>query len=355
MHLTLKILRKKIPLKNPYALSFVTLDAFVTYYVVISGENKFGIGEITPLYGYSPETIEIVEDELKSVINSLKNNVSLGSLIADIYSRAPFTASGIATALDIWKEFGTEFISQSVENNVPLAGMCQGDTVENLCQSAKSLIKSGYKTIKLKIGSKTLKEDINQIIAVISNIPASAELRLDANQSLDFKASTDLCGAISDVSSVLLEQPLPKYNWDDYVRLINLTSIPIMLDESVWSISDIHKAHQCGIKIVKLKLCKSIGITACLESIRTARDLGMDVIIGNGVQTALGNHFEAKIHSIAKLETAAECNGLLKVINSPISHNITVDNGIMIDKGLGDLQYMIDENSIFETTFTYIP
>lgn len=355
MQLTLKILRKEIPLKNPYALSFVTLDKFVTYYVIIFGDNKFGIGEITPLYGYSPETDKSVENELLYTINSLKKNVSLGDVIIDIHSRAPFTASGIATALDIWKEYGIEFITQPTENNVPLAGMCQGDTIEKLCQSAKLLTGNGYKTIKLKIGSKPLNEDINGIIAITSNIPASTELRLDANQSLDLETSVQLCHAISDVPSVLLEQPLPKDDWDNYVRLKDLTSIPIMLDESIWDISDIQRAYQCGINIIKLKLCKSRGITACLESIKIARDFGMDVIIGNGVQTVLGNHFEAKIHSMAKLDTAAECNGLLKAIKSPINHNITVDNGILVDKGIGDLQYMIDENSIFETTFTYIP
>lgn len=53
-----------------------------------------------------------------------------------------------------------------------------------------------------------------------------------------------------------------------------------------------------------------------------ASALGLAIVIGNGVQTAIGKHLELLLHCALRLASAAECNGFLKIIGPGIRHNL---------------------------------
>jgi L-alanine-DL-glutamate epimerase-like enolase superfamily enzyme len=123
--------------------------------------------------------------------------------------------------------------------------------------------------------------------------------------------------------------------WSECERLTSSTSFPIMLDESIWTGEDISRAAACGAKHVKLKLCKHPGMAASVALIEEARRHGLGVVYGNGVQTALGNHLEARVHLTCGLSTAIEANGFVKVKDHPFPSRLEVSGGKLVDRGLG--------------------
>jgi hypothetical protein len=74
-----------------------------------------------------------------------------------------------------------------------------------------------------------------------------------------------------------------------------------------------------------------------------ARERGLEVVYGNGVQTALGNHLEARVHESLRLNTACESNGFLKVHDSPISHLLQTVHGELLDGGVKEVHIFIEK------------
>jgi L-Ala-D/L-Glu epimerase len=256
-------------------------------------------------------------------------------LLEELFSRAPFVGSGLISALETWQEGFEAAFRSPVACPVPLAALCPGESPEEAVRQASALCGQGYRTFKLKIGAGLMALDIARIRAVGQALPREGELRLDANQALTWDQAMEITGAIADLPIALLEQPFPAADFDSHQRLANLTPIPLMLDESIWTEADVHQAAAGGIKLVKLKLCKHKGLAHTRKLIALAKELGLEVVLGNGVQTVVGNHLEMRIYAAAGLSTAAECNGFLKVANFPLPYDININQAFIRDQGLG--------------------
>ena len=109
-----------------------------------------------------------------------------------------------------------------------------------------------------------------------------------------------------------------------------------MLDEFINDAEDIDRAAALGVHYVKLKLCKHPGMAATEALIARASAKGLKLVFGNGVQGALGNRLEARVHREAGIVSASEANGFLKVAHSPFGESMTAHRRPLIDAGLGN-------------------
>ncbi len=188
---------------------------------------------------------------------------------------------------------------------------------------------------KLKAGWPPETEEA-LVRAAAKELPPGGSLRLDANQAYGYEDALELCRRLEDLGEVaLLEQPFKPEMWSECARLTSSTSFPIMLDESIWIKEEISRAVEVGAKHVKLKLCKHPGLAATSAMVEEARRCGLGIVYGNGVQTALGNHLEARAHLRLGLSTATEANGFAKVKEHPFPSGLTISRGKLVDHGLG--------------------
>jgi len=346
MQKELKAIRRRMVLDEPYHLSFCTLKRLETYYIVISDDTDCGIGEITPLPGYGRETSETIQVALKIFIKSLLEGVTIDSLIENNKDIYPFTVSALATARDILDIGSRDIFNPIVPRKVPIAAICRQVDESELCNFVCELIKYGYHVIKIKIGWMDLEEDIERINIISDVMSENIELRIDANEALSLSDTIYLCNKISHLRIALLEQPLPRTQWDDYQILVNEVPFPIMLDESIWNILDIQRAAECGVQLIKLKLCKHVGIKGCIQMINEARDMGLKIVLGNGVQSLIGNCIEAYIHDLLHIDTAGEFNGFTKIKETSRIKEFAISNGQLIDHGISNLIDFSDDEVI---------
>ena len=330
--------RLRVPLTAPYKLAFTTLDALDCFYLRIEGEGRVGYGEITPLPGYGNETGDLVAGEIVQGSAALAEGVAPDSLIASIARRAPMTASGIACAFETWQEGGQSAFTAGVDTEIPLAALCPGDAPDEAAAAARRLVAQGYATLKLKVGAAPLTNDLARIESVAGAVRNGAVLRLDANQALDPGGARELCQAAEALPVALVEQPFAPASWEQFESLAGATNLPLMLDESIWSEEDVKRAGATGARLIKLKLCKHRGLAHTRRLARMALEEGLGVVFGNGVQSALGNHLEARLFADLDLSEAAEINGFLKVADSPVRHRLRVSNGRLHDEGLHELE-----------------
>jgi L-alanine-DL-glutamate epimerase-like enolase superfamily enzyme len=139
--------------------------------------------------------------------------------------------------------------------------------------------------VKLKLGSPDgLDHDRALVEAVAGALGAEAELQVDANGGWDLAAARRMIPWLAERGVVLVEQPLPPQadaaaDTAGFAALRGLAPIPVVADESCWNLDDLLRLapHVDGINI---KLVKCGGLGPGLLMARTARRLGLGVMLG---------------------------------------------------------------------------
>jgi L-alanine-DL-glutamate epimerase-like enolase superfamily enzyme len=325
-------------LKQPYQLSFAKIEKLNSLWVLIEDETgQIGLGEAVPLPGYGTETIETIIDAIRQAKSQIIGS-HFSTAMKKMTLRAkqhPFSASAVATALD-FREW-----TSKLKRIKPIELVCpisSDGNINSIAAQIQNGIKFGYRHFKMKIG-RDLKTDISStILALNEYIKGEHTLRCDANQGYSSQDALDFCRSIEkhqNKNFLWLEQPLPQANWNEIKVLCKRTSIPIMLDESIYNRSDIYRAKSIGCAAIKLKLFKCAGLDACLKLAGIAYNLGLKVVLGNGVASDIGNFCEALvIASDPELfVSGAECNGFIKLKNRILFKQLDMQRGSLVWRG----------------------
>jgi L-Ala-D/L-Glu epimerase len=139
--------------------------------------------------------------------------------------------------------------------------------------------------IKLKLGSPDgLDHDRALVQAVRAALRPGDELQIDANGGWDLAGARQMIPWLAEQGVVLVEQPLaplldPEADTAGFAALQGLAPIPVVADESCWDLGDLLRLapHVQGINI---KLVKCGGLSEGLLMARTARRLGLGVMLG---------------------------------------------------------------------------
>lgn len=153
-----------------------------------------------------------------------------------------------------------------------------------------------FPIIKLKLGRDS--KDIDILRAVRQKRPG-VRIWVDANAGWDLDNAIRLSRDLEMLHVELLEQPLEKFDFEGMGSLQSKTSIPIVADESVRTAGDIEALARFGVKGVNVKLMKIGGLTPGLKMIKQAKDLGLKVMLGCMIETAIGTIAMAHLSSFA--------------------------------------------------------
>lgn len=167
----------------------------------------------------------------------------------------------------------------SVATDVTIAA--QGDFGEGIDAS-------GFGQVKVKVGLDPA--DVERVVR-IARERQSAGVRIDANQAWDLETATGAIERLEAAEVVLefVEQPLPAWDLAGHAELRRRFGVPIVLDESVFTLHDLRRAIDEGSgDIVNIKLAKCGGIGAGLEIAREATAAGLEVMVGSMMESELG-------------------------------------------------------------------
>ncbi len=160
--------------------------------------------------------------------------------------------------------------------------------------------------VKLKLGSPDGPEHDRALTRAVAGALSAggaagpaAELQVDANGGWDLATACGLIPWLADQGVVLVEQPLPaladpEADSANFAALDLHCPIPLVADESCWDLLDLLRLapHVDGVNI---KLLKSGGLAEALLMARTARRLGLDVMLGCYSDSALLNGAAAQL------------------------------------------------------------
>jgi o-succinylbenzoate synthase len=320
----------QVPLTVPYVVSTRTITAFDPIIVSVrDAEGTVGWGEALIAPGYTSETVEGAWQFCVAAAQAMvgKSADEARSLIATRLSDSPGAASALLAALDMREAHPVLFPQSDVR--VPLLAPLQAHSTDEIRADIDSLINQGFRTLKVKVGFDW-KQDLERVQRIQEAANGRVSLRLDANRSYTQIDAVAFAERLDPKDIELFEQPCGSHAWEANAAVAARSTVPIMLDESIYGMDDVRRAATIdGVDFVKLKLKKIGSVDMLCESLDEIRRLGMTPVLGDGVALEIGCWMEACV-AAAKIDNAGEMNGFLKVQDRFFAEPLRFEDGAVV-------------------------
>ncbi len=170
------------------------------------------------------------------------------------------------------------------------------DTAEKMAKTALAFLEKSVNIIKVKLGKQPA-DDIERIRQIRSAIGSKIKLRIDANQGWSYDDAVVALRALAEFDIEFCEQPMRKWNDELLPTLCELSPIPIMADESVFT-------HHDAARLIRNKACDYINIKfAKSGGIREATRINQ-IAEENKIPCMLGGMLESRVALTAKVHFA---------------------------------------------------
>lgn len=292
-----KVLIFKAPLIQPFRTALGQHDDLENILFVLElGDGTKGYGEAAIATHITGETINKTQENLKHLAGKLagKNVCDYLKISAWLHEILPFNKSAVAaieTALidaltrqlniPFWRFFGQKSSKLTTDITIVLSSLKETE------ESAKRFYQQGFRSFKVKIG-KDQDLDLKRVLAV-KKIVKQAKIYLDANQGYSAEETLNFLKLLESkmILPDLIEQPVPKQDWEGLKKVTRLAKIPVCADESVCSVKDAIRAiREKAVNIINIKLMKS-GIVQSREIALLAKHAGLDLMIGGMMESSL--------------------------------------------------------------------
>jgi L-alanine-DL-glutamate epimerase-like enolase superfamily enzyme len=322
--------RLRMPLAVPYKLSFGPVEAFDTILVEVrDGEGRCGFGEATFLPGYSEERIEEAWGRAAALAERGSGGAPSEIIAAadGLLPEGPFTATAFTTACESLA--GHPLLTLAKPVAVPLLAIVNSDEPKAYEAEIEGHLAAGYRTLKVKVGFD-VESDLARVERIRRFVADRAGIRVDGNQGYGREDALRFAASLQPEGIELLEQPADAADWETAAELARVSTVPMMLDESIFDIGDVERAAELGAaRYIKFKLMKAGGIDRLVAALKRIRELGMTPVLGNGVAGEIGCWMEGCVAS-ALIDNAGEMNGFLKPAAGILARPIRVEDGAMI-------------------------
>ena len=166
----------------------------------------------------------------------------------------------------------------------------------------------GFHQCKVKTGVDGV-EDAELLRNIRKILPTSrVDLRIDANEAWTCDNLESKLAPLLPFEITSVEQPVPHAAVEGLARLRGRIGVPLMLDESLCSLTDANRAIESGTcDLFNIRLSKCGGFLNSLRQAALAHRAGLGYQLGcqvgeTGILSAAGRHFARSVANIRYLE-----------------------------------------------------
>jgi o-succinylbenzoate synthase len=267
-------------------------------------DGTSGVGEASPLPGYSPDSMAEVSDELRRLVDAPVDANPLASpfdLLVDVFGahpvRHPAARFALETALLDWLghtrgEPMHQVLGGAAQRQpIPIADLVLEADPASWPARADALLADGATHLKLKAGLD-LDAEVRALQTIRRAHPALA-LRLDANRRIPLAALRRNAESLEALELELFEEPVAPTDWLEALRL----PLPFALDESLRDEELSRRLLGSGaIRAVVIKPMVLGGLRASFEVAEQAA--------AHGAQPLVSHTFDGPIARAATAELA---------------------------------------------------
>ncbi len=162
-----------------------------------------------------------------------------------------------------------------------------------------------FRTFMLKMGSRSVDEDVARVVEVARELPQDARLMVDANQGWSVTESLTFVQGIGDLSLVLVERPVAADDHDGLKRARRVSPVLVSVDESLQTVAQAKDIAEAGtVDVFSIKISKNGGLRVAMEIGCLARRHGISILMNSMLE--LGITQAASLHLGCVLEDLVE-------------------------------------------------
>ncbi|MCA0257494.1 MAG: muconate/chloromuconate family cycloisomerase [Proteobacteria bacterium] len=338
-----------LPTIRPHKLSVVTMNGQTLMLVkVYCSDGVVGIGEGATIGGLayggeSPETMKVAIDSYFAPVMIGQNAARVQALMARIGKMVKenrFAKSAVETALldAQGKRLGlpvSELLGGRRRDRLAVAWtLASGDTAKDIAEAEKMLDLRRHRIFKLKIGAKSIREDIAHVAAIKRALGDRGAVRVDVNMAWSETEAAFGMAALADVGCELVEQPVSSAA--ALARLVRRFPVALMADESLTgpeSAFEIARVQGADVFAIKIEQSGGLFNAQRVATIADAAGIGLygGTMLEGAVSTAASAHLFA---TFANLQWGTELFGPLllteEILKTPLDYSdfeLTVPTG----------------------------
>jgi L-alanine-DL-glutamate epimerase-like enolase superfamily enzyme len=292
-----------IPVSVPFVEPFEIAGGVATHgrhviVRIVSRSGEVGYGESAPMSSYSPQTQDSVTREIVRVKGKITGSdpLEVERIHQDLNAAGLdcFAKAGIDIALHdlAAKTLGIpvyDMLGGRVGDGVDLSWAIGFKSPDAMAAEARRYVDTGFRTIKIKVGENP-SIDVERTRAVRDAIGPEPLLKVDANQGYDLETTIDVAKQLEELDVSIIEQPLPKDDISGLARLREETTIPIMVDESLFGPPDALKIIEQGAAdVFNIKIMKPGGIRPSGKLASVAEAAGIPCMVGSMPELGIGS------------------------------------------------------------------
>ena len=300
--LQLKAYTSNLPFQDPFTISKGTKTSQPALITSLGFGKLKGWGE-APAISYYQVTVAEMMDSLEHVRQSIErysltDPYRFWHFLHHLIPGQHFLTAALDIAgWDLFAQLRKQPLFEALGYPSPGKRICDYtiglDTREIML---RKMLDHPFESYKIKLAAPS---DIDLLRLLREHTKAT--FRLDINEGWNYEDTLRLIPELKKLGVFLLEQPLPKGQWEEMKALKAQTDILLFADEACVLPSDVPLCENCfhGINI---KLVKCGGLTPAMEMIQKAKSLNLKVMLGSMNESSIG--------SAAVLQLAAKADFL---------------------------------------------
>lgn len=267
----------------------------LSFSIELSDGTK-GFGEAAVATHITGETIPLTQSHLQAIGQDIVGQdifdyQALSAYLHQRFSRNKSVVAAVEMAvldalmqqlnIPLWKFFGTK--PEKLRSDITIVI----NSVEETALAAKNFYRQGFRSFKVKIG-RDMDLDLKRVAAV-KKATGDSLIILDANQGYTADQTLNFLKELKllSVRPQLIEQPVPKEDWDGLKRVSALCDVPVCADESAASLQDVARIiREKAVAVINIKLMK-FGLVQAREAANLARAAGLELMIGGMMESPL--------------------------------------------------------------------
>ena len=256
---------------------------------LVRGDGTAGLGEASPLPGFSPDTIDTALKELEQLTHEPVLADPLGTpfdLVSRVFSahpvRCPSARFALEGALLDWlgqsrgEPLHRVLAGDAERKSIAMAELVLAPDVSDWVRTVDTLVDQGATHVKIKVGVD-LDREVAAIADVRRNHPA-LRLRLDGNRRVSLAALRRHSDALEALELELIEEPVLPSEWSAALEL----RLPYALDETLLDAELSSRLLETGkVRAVVLKPTLLGGLRASFDIAERAAACGADYLVSH--------------------------------------------------------------------------
>lgn len=280
---------------------------------LMRSDGMAGLGEASPLPGYSPDSIEEVTLELRGLTERavpVDPLATPAALLSDVFAAHPVACPSsrfaLETALLDWlgrnrsEPLHEALGGRAHRSPIPIADLVSEPSPRAWPSHVDALIEDGATHLKLKIGS-----NLDAELAALQSIRRThprLPIRLDANRRLSPELVVQRADSLGALELELIEEPVAPEHWRRVIAL----PLPFALDETLADQELSRRLLETGrVRAVVLKPTVLGGLRASLEVAERAAEHGVPALVSHTFEGPIARAATAELALTLQTELAA--------------------------------------------------